>query len=52
MYFSSEGTEYFWDTNNTLFLQTWVQERCSGMHFTRSQLVALIVLMVLCSSDA
>ncbi|XP_059456692.1 zeaxanthin epoxidase, chloroplastic isoform X2 [Corylus avellana] len=24
------GTESFWDTNNTSFLQTWVQERCSG----------------------
>ena len=43
---SSEGTAYSWGTSNTLFLQMSVQERCSGMHFTRKHLVVLIGPMV------
>lgn len=44
--FSFKGTEYFWATNSTLFLQTWAGERCSGMHFTMNPLVAQIMQMV------
>lgn len=40
------GTVYFWDTNNTLFLQMWEEERCNGMHFTMKHLVELMILMV------
>lgn len=41
-----EGTEYSWATNNTLFLQMWVQERCNGMHFTMNRLVEWMVPVV------
>nr|GMD49756.1 hypothetical protein Iba_chr11aCG6080 [Ipomoea batatas] len=33
------GTEYFWATNNILFLRMWVEEKCSGMLFTMNRLV-------------
>lgn len=44
---SFEGTEYFWGTNNTSFLQMWVEAKCNGMHFTRNHLVVLMAPTVL-----
>ena len=44
--FFPEGIVYFWVTNNTSCLQMWVLERCSGMHFTRNNLVAWMAPVV------
>lgn len=40
--FLLEDTVYSWDTNNTLYLQMLVLERCNGMHSTKNLLVVLM----------
>jgi len=44
--FSLKATGFSWDTNSTLFLRMLVVEKCNGMHFTRNQLVGLMLQMV------
>ena len=46
------GTECFLVTNNISSLQMLVVVKCSGMHFTRSLLVVLILKMVSTWSEA